>query len=191
VASGAGPAPGDLETILIEAEKDERAHFYAVTALRQVLQAGRAREIVAAYDRRVGFMAALASREAANDLPIMVGVQVAQALQQVGRAEEGARLLARGDAAVAKALSHGDMPNWMYAGAAGIWSAQGRTDEALSALETAVQRGWRYAPMTPMPDIADIPSFAGLRGHPRFERVRRELLDHLAAEKRKLGPVRV
>ena len=191
VASGAGPAPGDLETILIEAEQDERAHFYALTALRQVLKAGRAKEIVAAYDRRVGVMAALVSDDVSNDVPITYGVQVAQALKAVGRAREGSMMLERGDAAVRKSLSHGDMPNWMYAGAAGVWAAQGRTQDALTALETAVRRGWHYAPMTPMPDIADIPSFAGLRGDPRFERLRRELRDHVAAERRKLGPVRV
>jgi tetratricopeptide (TPR) repeat protein len=187
VASGAGPAPGDLETILIEAEQDERAQFYALTALRQVLKAGRPGEIVAAYDRRVGVMAALVSGDVSNDVPITFGVQVAQALKAVGRTQEGAMLLARGDAAVRKSLSHGDMPNWMYAGAAGVWAAQGRTEDALSALETAVRRGWHYAPMTPMPDIADIPSFAGLRGNARFERLRRELRDHLSAERRKLG----
>lgn len=191
VASGAGPQPGELETILIEAETDQRSRFYALTAMRQVLQAGRAVEIAAAYDRRVGALAELANPNASSDLPIMYGVQVAQALIAVGRTEEGTAMLARGDAAIRKSLGHGDMPNWMYAGAAGVWAAQGRTTDALSALETAIRRGWRYAPMTPMPDIADIPSFAALRGDARFERLRRVLLDHLAAEKRKLGPVRI
>jgi tetratricopeptide (TPR) repeat protein len=191
VASGAGPAPGELEPILIGTERDEHDDFFALTALRQTLKAGRAGEIVAAYDRRAGRLRTLASADAPTFSLVTDGLQVALALRQVGREREAAALLDRADAAIRRSQSHGAIPNWMYAAAASIWAAQGRKEQALAALEEAIQRGWHYAPMTPMPDMGDIPSFAGLRGDPRFEQLRHRLNDHLARERRALGKVPV
>lgn len=189
VASGAGPAPGELEPLLIEAERNERAQFYLLTAIRQVLQAGRPAEIVSAYDRRIGVLAELTGPSAAADVLVLEGLQVALALRAVGRAGEGEAMLARADAVIRKSLGYGRLPNWMHAAAAGIWAAQGRREEAITALETAIRGGWHYSPMTPEPDLAEIPSFEQLRRDPRFERLRRQELDHLARERRKLGPV--
>jgi hypothetical protein len=116
---------------------------------------------------------------------------VALALRAVGRHQEADAMLAQADAAIRQSQSHGAIPNWMYAAASEVWAAQGRRDAALTALATAIDRGWHYSPMTPLPDIADIPAFAGLRGDSRFETLRRRLLDHNDAERRKLGPVPV
>ena len=157
--------------------------------MRQALKAGRADEIVGAYDRRVGLLA-----EFATDNPPFVelvtdGLQLALALRAVGREREADALLDRADAAIRQSFSHGAVPNWVYAAASSIWAAQGRKEQALAALATAVDRGWHYAPPTPLPDMGDIPSFASLRGDPRFERLRQQLKDHLQQERRKLGPI--
>jgi DNA-binding SARP family transcriptional activator len=189
IASDAGLKPGELEPLLIQATRDGLAYSFELTALRQVLRDGRAAEIVSAYDRQVGTLAALRSGKASNSDSVLEGLQVALALRAVGRRQEADALLARADAAIRESQSHGAMPNWMYAAASGVWAAQGRQDLALNALATAIDRGWHYSPMTPLPDMEDIPSFAGLRGDPRFEALRHRLLDHNEAERRKLGPV--
>jgi tetratricopeptide (TPR) repeat protein len=191
VVSGAGPAPGELEPLLIAATVDDRADAFALTALRQTLKAGRAAEIVAAYDRRVGVLAKFATGHPANVDAITDGLQLALALRAVGRGREADALLGKADAAVRQSFSYGAVPNWMYAGASGVWAAQGRKDEALAALKTAIDRGWQYAPLTPLPDMADIPSFAGLRGDPRFEQLRQRLKDHIRREKQEVGPIPV
>lgn len=191
VASGEGPAPGELEPLLIEANRGERAMFFALTALRQVLQAGRASEIVAAYDRKIGDLGRLASDDVPNETIITEGLQVALALRAVGRVREADALLARADRAIRRSYGYGAVPNWLPAAAAGVWAAQGRKEEALAALKTALDRGWHYSPMTPLPDMDDIPSFGSLRGDARFERLRQRELDHIARERRELGAVPV
>lgn len=191
IASDAGPKPGELEPLLIQATRDGLAYTFELTALRQVLRDGRAAEIVSAYDRRIGTLAAIRSGDASNSDSVLEGLQVALALRNVGRRQEADALLARADAAIRESQSHGAMPNWMYAAASGVWAAQGRHDLALTALATAIDRGWHYSPMTPLPDLEDVPSFASLRGDPRFEALRHRLLDHNEAERRKLGPVPV
>lgn len=191
IASGAGPAPGEIEPLMIEAMRDDRADFFALSALRQLLKAGRAAEIVAAYDRRVGVLGQVAALDGPSGVKVTNGLQVALALRAVGRRQEADALLNRADAAIRTSLSHGAIPNWMYASAAGVWAAQGRKEEAVAALQTAIDRGWHYAPMTPLPDIGDIPSFASLRGDARFERLRQRLKDHIQRERRELGALPV
>ncbi|GAO39209.1 hypothetical protein SCH01S_28_00680 [Sphingomonas changbaiensis NBRC 104936] len=191
VASDAGPAPGELEPLLIAGETEGRADFFVPTALRQLVRDGRADEVVAAYDRRVARLGRIASGTAANSELIDEGLQVALALRAQKREAEAARLLAQADAAIRKSMAYGRIPNWMYASAAGVWAAQGRHEDALGALKTALDSGWHYSPMTPHPDMRDIPSFASLRDDPRFEQMRRHELDHLAREQRETGPVPV
>ncbi|MBA2918318.1 MULTISPECIES: hypothetical protein [Sphingomonas] len=191
IVSGAGPAPGELEPLLIAATVDDPAASLALTGLRETLKAGRAAEIVAAYDRRVGLLAELTAGNPSNVDLITNGLQVALALRAVGREREADELLVRADSAIRQSFSHGAVPNWLYAGASGVWAAQGRKEEALAALKAAIDRGWQYAPLTPLPDMAEIPSFAGLRGDPRFERLRQRLKDHIQRERRAVGPVPV
>ena len=189
VASGAGPAPGDLEPMLIEVGSDQRIDFYLPTAMRQVLKAGRPAEIVTAYDRRIGFLADLYNSRVSIGAFVLEGLQVALALRAVGRTREADSILARADATILRSLAHGLIPNWLDAGSAGVWAAQGRMTDAIDALERAMQRGWHYSPMTPMPDLSEDPSFFALRGNPRFERLRKLEREHLKRERRKLGPV--
>lgn len=191
VASDAGPAPGELEPLLIQAMEDDRVELFQLTALNQVLRDGRPAEIAAAYDRRIGALGELTTANAPNSLRVLEGLQVALALRAVGRGEEAEKMLARADAAIRDSLGHGAIPNWMRAAAAEVWAAQGRRQQALAALATAIGQDWHYSPMTPLPDIADVSAFASLRGDPRFEALRHRLLDHNEAERRKLGRVPV
>lgn len=186
IATGAGPASSDLEPLLIDAPKVGDADFFLTAALRQLLRSGRAADIAAAFDGRIGILQDIRSGNADPVLLTREGVQVALALRAVGRSREGDALLARADGAIRRSLAHGEMPNWMHAAAAEVWAAQGRREDALQALEQAIARGWHPAPATPMPDLADVPAFGSLRGDPRFEALRHREQAHLEQERRKL-----
>ena len=72
-----------------------------------------------------------------------------------------------------------------------IYAVQGRKDEALAKLSSAVQRGW-LPPYLPIhTDIALDPPLAELNSDPRFERIRQRILGHVAKERAELGPVRL
>ncbi len=189
VASDAGLAAGELGPFLDESLRDGRANLFALTALRQAVRDGRHAEVVAAYDVPSGRLNNLSSDDAPNAARITEGLQVALSLRALGRDRDASFLLGRADAAIRRSSSLGAVPNWMHAGAASVWAVQGRTDEAIVALATAVARGWHYAPMTPLPDMSDIPSFASLHGNPRFETLRGRLREQIERERRALGPV--
>ena len=83
-------------------------------------------------------------------------------------------MIALAEAAVRRTLSLGRVPSWYYAIAAQLWAVAGRREEALTALERAVGRGWLYgAERDSFADIALEPAFATLRGDPRFQRIRK------------------
>lgn len=70
-----------------------------------------------------------------------------------------------------------------------IYAVQGRTDEAIGKLSLAVRGGW-LPPYLPIhTDIAFDPPLAELKKDPRFERLRQQILGHLAKERAELGPV--
>lgn len=69
-----------------------------------------------------------------------------------------------------------------------IYAVQGRADEALGLLSSAVRSGW-LPPYLPLhTDLALDPPLNELRQDPRFERMRQQILGHLAKERAELGP---
>lgn len=70
-----------------------------------------------------------------------------------------------------------------------IYAVQGRTNEAIGLLSSAVRGGW-LPPFLPIhTDIALDPPLAELRKDPRFEPLRQQILGHLRKERAELGPV--
>ena len=70
-----------------------------------------------------------------------------------------------------------------------IYAVQGRTDEAIDLLSTAIRAGW-LPPFLPIhTDIALDPPLNELRKDPRFERLRQQILGHLAKERAELGAI--
>lgn len=68
-----------------------------------------------------------------------------------------------------------------------VYAAQGRKDEALRYLEAAVQTGWiPDVPLLPT-DLLTDPSFALLKGEPRFVAARQKILDRVKLERAELG----
>jgi hypothetical protein len=52
-----------------------------------------------------------------------------------------------------------------------------------------VQRGWIYGGEMALGDIGEEPAFQGLRGHPRFERIRARIAAHFARERAEIRPL--
>jgi hypothetical protein len=72
-----------------------------------------------------------------------------------------------------------------------IRATQGDSGRALALLDLAVRRGWFPDGRAAALDLADEPAFRSLRGEPRFEALRKRLLDHIARERAELGPLKV
>jgi hypothetical protein len=150
---------------------------------KRLVEVGGASELLAAYDGPVGLLGVRRGQLLRVDQLEQAPV-IALALRRTGRVAEADRLLRDADASVQNVYRHNhSIPFRFDAEAAAIWAAQGRTEQALSALERAFDRGWTHTSSTDLPDIADEPAFRSLRGQPRFERLRAELAAHFATER--------
>lgn len=112
----------------------------------------------------------------------------ALALRSVGDEKQARRLL---ELAEQRAPSVRAMPLDQQIRLARIYAVQGRTDEAIGELSSAVRRGW-LPPWLPIhTDIALDPPLNELRKDPRFEQIRQQILGHIAKERAELGPVKL
>ena len=186
----APPAPAvwqarNRNTIAAEVYHDDN-----VISAKLMLNAGRIQELVAAYDGPVGLIG-LRPRVSLRADQLNVVPVVALVLRQAGRASEADTLLRAAEAIIRSVDRQGRIPFWFDADAAAVWAVQGRLDEALSRLERAIGRGWRHAGSHDLRDIADESAFRTLRGHPRFERIRSNLVAHFARERRETAQLRL
>lgn len=112
---------------------------------------------------------------------------LALALRTAGGEAEARDLLARAEAVAKARPPHNETDIAL----ARIYAAAGRKDEAMQLLSRAVSRGW-IPPYLPVhTDIALDPPLAELKGDPRFEKLRRQVLDFIAKERAELGKVRL
>jgi len=112
---------------------------------------------------------------------------VALALRSAGDDDHARRMLALAET-VAKPAGRPD-PKRMVS-LARIHAVQGNSDKAIGLLSAAIRAGW--LPSVPITtDLAMDPPLAELRRDPRFERLRQQILGHLAKERAELGPVRL
>jgi len=155
-----------------------------------MLNEGRASELVATYAGPTGLFSIRPNQPLRVDQLHEVPV-VALALRQAGREAEAIRLLREAETATRAVYRRSRVPFWFDADAATMWAAQGRTDEALSALERALSRGWTHTAATDLSDIADEPAFRSLQANPRFERIKAKLEAHFARERRETMQLRV
>lgn len=193
IASGAAPSAEAFARVDAGATHDgfDSSHFLAL-ALQRLLHGGRGEEIVAAYDRGgSGQLPQLAGADTSRLTFVHYGPELGLALKAVGRAADAIQLLDRTERIVREAYAQGPVPIPFNVCAARMWAAQGDHARALALLTHAVDRGFHYAPLTPMPDIGTIFAFRELRGTPGFESVRMRLRRHLERERDKLGPVQI
>jgi DNA-binding SARP family transcriptional activator/TolB-like protein/Flp pilus assembly protein TadD len=117
---------------------------------------------------------------------------IAIALQRSGDTAEAERLLNASARLVEPAATKKGQSARDAAWALGrIQAAQGRDNEALQLIAKAIAAGWLPNGLQDPVDIAQDPALRALRGDPRFEALRKRLLDHIARERAELGPIEV
>ena len=156
-------------------------------AAKLMLNSGRARELVAAYDGPGGLAGIRRARLRPDQL--MEAPVVALALQQAGRRAEAERMLRQARQLTAAIDRRGRVPFWFDADAAALLAVGGRKEEALSRLGRAFDRGWRHGRYTDLRNFADEPAFRSLKGDARFERIHRQIEAHRARERRETAEV--
>jgi TolB-like protein/DNA-binding SARP family transcriptional activator len=162
---------------------------YVARAAKQLIDRGRARDVVALYDSDGLLQFPPRSLSAPPTRMFEDGPIVAAALIAVGRRADAERLLAAIDDQIATALkrSGGRAPAAFFASAAQTWALRGKPGDALAALERALANGWLYRvdlDDSSLSDIGDEPGFRSLRGIPRFEAIRARINGQLARERR-------
>jgi len=106
---------------------------------------------------------------------------VAIALRDNGHAADAKALLDLAEARAKQSLRD-DSPQ-TAAELARIYAVEGRNEDALQLLTTAVTRRW--IPLAPdlLPDLHSDPALASLRGDPRFEKLRDQIVGQIARER--------
>ncbi len=152
-------------------------------AAKLMLAAGRARELVAAYDGPHGVLSIRPSLPLGT-CQLDEATTVALALRAVGRNREADALLAKADALIQHVYGRGKVPTWFDEDAAGVWAAQGKSGPAIEGLDRALRRGWAHIGRTDLLKLEDEPAFRSLRGNPRFEVIRSKYEAHYARERK-------
>ena len=117
-----------------------------------------------------------------------IAPSAALALKSAGDADQARRLLELAE----KRLSESDRDDVeQQVRRARIYAVQGKNNEAIGLLSSAIRLGW-LPPYLPIhTDIALDPPLNELRVDPRFEQSRQQILGHLKKERAELGPVRL
>jgi TolB-like protein/DNA-binding winged helix-turn-helix (wHTH) protein/Flp pilus assembly protein TadD len=154
-----------------------------VIAAKLMLGAGRASELAATYDSPTGLLGVRRGQRVGTCF-LQSAAVIAVALRAVGRHVEADAILRQADAAIQAAYRRGQVPLWFEDDAAGIWALQGKSGQAVDALERALRRGSSHSTRTDLPQLKDEPALRSLRGYPPFEAVRAKYEAHYARERR-------
>jgi len=130
-------------------------------------------DFTAAFPNRIGIYLTLVPNVAAN-------------LRAAGAGEEADRLLASAASTLSSKLHSTPADAGLHVYLAQIRAAQGRDDEVVPALTTAVNGGWLPDRMFFAIDIADEPCFARLVNRPDFQALRQRILARIEQERRKV-----
>jgi hypothetical protein len=115
---------------------------------------------------------------------ISFGGLTALALKKVGRDADAIKVALATEEAIKFALANGEVPAEFLAHIAQDEAVLGHHDAALTHLEQAYLKGWRMFPLSGRyMDPIDDPTFATLRGDPRFERINHLVRTHKAKER--------
>ena len=112
---------------------------------------------------------------------LYVAPLVAIALKENGHLQESSALLALGESKANDLLTNGQPLSSVLL--ARIYAVQGRKEDALGLLASAVSRGWLPQPPDLLSDLHSDPAFASLKGEARFEKLREHILGTIARER--------
>ena len=188
--SGKALPPTTFENKPVTPEEFWTSMFFSAPASRAMVQLGHSRDLVALY--RAGFRDAddFISRTSRYGMIGELVPNLAVALRETGSQAESSYLLSATSMRLEESLKRG--PRREAIGyLAMIRATQGDSGRALALLDLAVRRGWFPDGRAAALDLADEPAFRSLRGEPRFEALRKRLLDHIARERAELGPLKV
>jgi hypothetical protein len=153
-----------------------------IIAAKLMLNEGRAKELVATYDSPAGLLGVRRGLRVGTCFLHNAAI-AALALRSVGRTDEANVILGQAEAAINAAYQAGTVPLWFEEDAAGIWAVQGKSAQAIVALDRAVRRGSMHATRTDLLRLEDEPAFRALRGNPGFDAVRAKYAARFAQER--------
>jgi DNA-binding SARP family transcriptional activator/TolB-like protein len=165
--------------------------FFPSYASRAMVNLGHGGDLVRIYRRAFRNADEFISRTGKGETIVYLAPNLAVALNSSGEEAEADYILAAAAQRAEAALK--TAPNTREANSrmAFTRAAQGNRVQALSFLQRAVERGWLPDGNREAIDIAQEPAFRDLRGDPRFETIRKRILDHIAKERAELGPLKV
>ena len=153
---------------------------------RTLLGEGRSTELVRLYDLR------FKSPDELRDTLGQASPELVLALRDTGRVADADRMARLGEADARRVHSYGRVPFGFYFERSQFLAAEGKREEAISALQKAVRLGWFYnnEPYS-FRDIAQEPTFREIASDPRFRRIRAHLANHLARERSEVNSARI
>ncbi len=174
---------------MMEAQPINARTFFIVAPLtenasRVYLLSGRGKKLAEKYHSLNMTPAEFEELLSDPDHFLYVAPLVAIALKQNGDNGEATELLSLAEAAGKKAQKAGEPA--ASARLSRVYAVQGKKDEAISLLASAVAREWLPQPPLLLVDLALDPAFAPLTSDPRFERVRQRVLRTLERERAKV-----
>jgi adenylate cyclase len=131
---------------------------------------------------------------AAMDVPVRfmtLAPNLAVDLRRAGDDREASLMIAKAESLITPLQANGPLRGVALVWLAQIRGAEGRGEEALSLLRQAVEQGWLPDRTFSATDIADEPAYAALLADPRFQTLRKRILDRIAEERRKLGAISI
>jgi hypothetical protein len=188
--SGQALPPSSYRGSPVTPEQFWTSQFFSAPAARAMVRHGRSDALVRMY--RSGYRGPddfVAQIDRRNMLPELAA-NLAIALRNTGASVEADYVLREASARMEQAVAH-DSDRDSLARLALIRGAQRDPGGAVSLLDQAVRQGWFPNGREFAIDLADEPSFASAKTDPQFEVLRKRLLDHVAQERAKLGPLKV
>jgi TolB-like protein/DNA-binding winged helix-turn-helix (wHTH) protein len=159
-----------------------------VIAAKRMLSEGRAKELVATYDGPTGLLG-LHNGMTVGTCYLENAAIAAMALRTVGRSAEASILLNQADHAIVAAYRQGPVPMWLDQDAAGVWALQGKTAQAVTALDRAFRRGSTHTSRSDLPRLEDEPTFAPLHSNRAFAVVAAKYAAALTRERQETARV--
>jgi TolB-like protein len=173
---------------LMEAQDIDTRTFFTLQPLtenagRVYLLSGRGRKLADMY------LSLKLSPDAFENLAVGDGPEhflysaplIAAALRESGHAGDAAALLTLAQSKAEERQSSGKPLDAVLL--ARVYALEGRKDDAIALLASAINRGWIPEPPEVMVDLHTDPTLAPLKGDPRFEALRDRIMGTIARER--------